>query len=205
MNRLTLIAVGFLLATAVVIALARASTARWEHDKRASAKVRADISTRRAPSAGSAFRMPREMTRRGVAALRNQSSRFPPRKLLAQLLPTDMKQATSRVRPLRRLEGVFRPLSGGTFRGGRWTKSRPPVQPVEGDMDGAAGETLPGPPPSRLPTNIESIGPAPTAGPQLLPSAVPRACRRVSAFLMRHERPQDARILHEDPDGRPTP
>lgn len=206
MATLTLIAVGFLVATALVIALARASTARWEQDKRALAAVRADISARRTSSASSAFRIPRELTTRGVAALRNQTSRFPPWKVLAQLLPTDTKRATSRVRPLRRLVGVLRPLSGGKFRGGRWTKSRSPVLPVEGDGDlgGAEGEMPLGPKPSGAATDIRSNGFARTADPKLLRSAVPRARRRALAFLHRHEEPEDARIRHGDRDGSPT-
>jgi hypothetical protein len=202
MTTLTLIAVGFLVATALLIALARTSTARWEQDKRASAAVRAGVSARRTTSsAGSAFRTPRAMARRGVAALRRQTSRFPPWKVLARLLPTAMKQVRSRVRPIRRLVGVLRsPLFGGKFRGGRWTKSRSPAQRVDGD----GGEMALGPNPSGAATGIRSNGVARTGDPKLLRSTVPRARRRALAFLHRHEEPQDARIPHEDRDESPT-
>jgi hypothetical protein len=92
MVSLTLIAVGFLAATAAVIALARGSTARWPQDKGASVAVRADVSARRTSSAGSDSRIPSAMARRRVAALRSQASRFPPVKVLAGLRPKGMKQ-----------------------------------------------------------------------------------------------------------------
>jgi hypothetical protein len=198
MVSLTLIGVGLLVATAVVIALARGSTARWERDKRAPVAVRADLSARRTSSAGSASSIPGTKTRRGIAALRSQASRFPPVKILAQLLPKGMKQGTSsRVRPIRRLVGVLRSsLFGGKLRGRRWTTSRSPALPVDGDGADVALD----PEPSRAATDSRSDGVASAARRKLLRRTVPRARRRALVFLHRHEDPEDARIRHEDSD-----
>lgn len=201
MAGLTLIVVGFFVATAVVIALARASTARWEHDKRAVAAVRDDVSARRTSSAGTAFRIPRAMTRWGVTALRTQTSRFLPRKLLARLLPTDRKRGTSRARPIRRLVGVVSSLPfRGKLRAGRWKETRPPALPVDRERGVMALD----PKPSRAATDVRTNGVARNADPKLLRPAVPGARRRALAFLHRHQQPQDVRIPHEERNETPT-
>jgi hypothetical protein len=201
MVSLTLIAVGLLVATAVVIALARGSTARWERDKRAPVAVGADVSARRTSSAGSASSISGAKTRRGIAALFSEASRFPPVKVLAQFRPKGTKQGTSRVRPIRRLVGVLRSsLFGEKLRGRRWTTSRSPALPVDGDGADLALD----PEPSRAATDSRSDGVASAARRKLLRRTVPRPRRRALVFLHRHEDPQDARIRHEDNDESPN-
>jgi hypothetical protein len=201
MVSLTLITIGFLVVTAVVIALARGSTARWERDKRAPVAVRADVSTRRTTPARSALRIPGATTRRWVAALRGLAARFPSVKVAAQLMPKVGKQGTPPVRPIRRVVGVLRsPLSGGRFRGGLWTTSRSAAPPTDGD----GADTAVGPKSSRAATGDPSNGASGTAARQLLRRTLPRARRRALVLLHRHDDPQDARVPHEDSDERPT-
>ena len=94
MVSLTLVAVGFLVATAVVMALARGSTARWERDRRA-ARERGDAPARPATSAGSA-----------LAGLRGHVSRFPAVKVLTRFLAKRRTEGTARVRPMHWLGGA---------------------------------------------------------------------------------------------------
>ncbi len=201
MVSLTLITVGFLLATAAVMALARASTARWERDKRASVAVRADGSTRRTSAAGLALGRPSVMTRAGLAALHDHISRFRPVTVLARLRPKGRQQGTTRVQPIRRLVRVLRSsLSGGKLRRGRWTTSRSPALPVDSDRV----DTAPAQEPSRAATDIRADGFAKAAGRQLLRRTVTRGRRRALAFLHRHGA-QEAPIPQKDRDGSPTP
>jgi hypothetical protein len=193
MVSLTLITVGFLVTTGLVVALARESTARWERAKRAPVAVRAAVPVRQSSPAGSALRTAGAMTRRGVAALRSQISRFPPVTALGRLLPKGPKLETPGGRPIRRLLGDLRPSRfGGSLRRGRWTKGRSPARPVDGDEA------------PRTATDARSGGAAGAAGQRRLRRTVPRAHRRALAFLLRHEGPQDARTPHESSDGSPT-
>jgi hypothetical protein len=197
----TLIAVGFLVATAGVMALARGSTARWERDKRASVAARAEGSVRRTSPAGSAFRRPGALTRRGAAALRSQASRLPPVRVVAGLLPKAAKQGSSRVRPIRRLVGDLRSwLSGGKVRGERWTKLRSAAGPVDGD----AADTALAKEPTPVATGSRGDAVARAARRKVWQRTVRRAPRRALAFLHRHEDSRDARIPHEDSDQSPT-
>ena len=201
MVSLTLIMVGFLLATAAVMALARASTARWERDKRAAVAVRADGSTRRTSAAGSASGRVSAATRAGLASVRDHISRLPPVTVLAQLLRKRRQQGTTRVQPTRRLVGVLRSsLSGQRFRRGGWTKSRAPALPFHSDGADAALA----PEPSRAAPGIRAGGAAKAARRQLLRGTVPRGRRRALAFLHRHEETQDAHTPREDRDESPT-
>ena len=202
MLELTLIAVGFLAATAVVIALARGTTARWERDKRAAAAVRADAPARRTSPAGSS-RIPGELTRRGVEALRSRASRLSPVVIRARLLPKGGEQGTSRVRPIRRLGGVRRSsLFGGKLPGGRWTTGRSPAPPVD---DVRADPALPPTAPPTA-TGARRNGVAGASGRKLLRRTLPRPGqpRHALAFLHRHADPQDARVPHEEGDESPT-
>jgi hypothetical protein len=90
---LTLMVVGFLVVSGVVLTLARRSTARWERDRRASAKKRADDPARPAPSAGSA-----------PAAVPDEGT---------HVLPGRRTQGTSRVRPVHWVDGVRRSSRSG--------------------------------------------------------------------------------------------
>jgi hypothetical protein len=126
MLTLTLIAVGFLVAVALVIALARGSTARWERVKRASVAVRADVPARPTSSAGSAVRVRSSMLRRGVAVLLGEAAR----------LPRAIWRGMGRPRPIRRLGALRSSLFGPKLRTARWRKSRSPDLPVQGDGAG---------------------------------------------------------------------
>lgn len=193
MVSLTLITVGFLVATGLVVALARESTARWERAKRAAVAVRAAVPARQSSPAGSALRTAGAMVRRRVAALRSQASRFPPVTAVGRFLPKGLKRETPGRGPIRRLLGDLRPSRfGGILRRGRWTKGSSPARPVD-------GEEAP-----RTATDGRSRGVAGAAGQGRLRRTVPRAHRRALAFLHRHEGPQDARTPHESSDGSPT-
>jgi len=200
MVSLTLTAVGFLVATAVVIALARRSTSRWEQDKRASIAVRADVSARRNSSAGPDPRMPRAIARRGVAALRSKALWLPPVKVLAQRLPKGMTQGMSRVRPIRRLVPELRPsLFGERLRRGRWRRSGSAALPVTGD----GADIAVAPRPCGTATDIPSDDVAGAARQKLLRRTVRRAPRRALALLHRSEGTRRARIPREGSDERP--
>ena len=201
MLSLTLITIGFLLATAVVMALARASTARWERDKRAAVAVRADGSARRTPADGSAPGGPLARIRAGLAALRDGVARRLPVAVLGRLVPTGVRRRTSRLRR-RMLRLLPSALSGGRLRRGRRTESRSPGPPVEGDGDGVDTTRAPGPP--RAATGVRADGVATTAGLRLLRRAVPRGRRRALAFLHRHGKGRDRHLPQDDRDGSPT-
>ena len=139
MASLTLIAVGFLVALAVVIALARGSTARWERAKRASVARRVDVPPR-AASDGSAVLPRSPVVRRGLAVLSGRASR------LARII----RQRPWGHRQIRRL-GAFSPF-GNELRTTRWRKGRPSAAESRGD--GCAADAIPEPrraPPARAP------------------------------------------------------
>ncbi len=128
MGSLTLIAVGFLLATAVVMALARSSTARWERDRRASVAVRAHEAAPRTPAARSIMGRSAAVARVGLSALRDRGSRFPPVTVVGRLLSKGKARSLARVRSIRRVTGDVRaPLGGGRVLRGRWTTGRSPA------------------------------------------------------------------------------
>lgn len=131
MGSLTLIVVGFLLATAVVMALARSSTARWERDRRASVAVRADVAAPRTPAARSIVRRSTASARAGLAALLDRASRFPPVTVVPRLLSKAGEQSLARLGSIRRVAGTARsPLRGVRVLRGRWTTSLSPASLV---------------------------------------------------------------------------
>ena len=198
---LALVVVGFLLATAVVIALARASTARWERDKRAAVAIRAGGSTRWSPPSGSGPAGLIATTRSGLAAVRGRASRFTPVAVLARVLPERARRPASAVRPIRRLVRVLRPsLDGGRSRLGRWTRSRAPAVPVDGDT----GEPALAPERTPAATDVRADGVAGAAGRRLLRRTVPRGRRRALAFLHRHEGGRAPHVPQEDRDESPS-
>ncbi len=197
MVSVTLIVVGFLLVTAVVMAVARESTARWERDRRAAVAARAEDAARRTVPTGPALRMPGAVTRT-VAALRSRVARFRPGKALGLRRPEGGEQGPARGGPIRRRVGALRSsLSGGRLRRGRSTTSRPPAARVDG---GPAG-TAPAPEPSRAATGARSDG---VDTGKLSRRAVPRARRRALAFLHRDTEPRDERVPREDRNESPT-
>lgn len=190
MGTLTLITVGFLLATAAVMALARASTARWERDKRASVAVGADAPARGRSAGASALGRRLAIPRAGLAALRHHIARVLPGTVLARVLPTGEQQ---RVRPIRRLVGALRSsLPGGELWRGWRTRSRSPARPVDGNRAAMA----PAPEPSRAATEGRAHGVVMAAGQQLFRRAVPRRRRRALAFLHRDRQARDPQVPH---------
>jgi hypothetical protein len=200
MLSLTLIAVGFVVTTAVVIALARGSTARWEEHKRSSVAVRTGGPARRASPAGAALTMPGALTRRGLAALRGRASRFPPVRVLTRVLPELREQGTSRVLPLRRLAGVVRSSPFGSRLGGAWrrkTASTPSSADDEANTS-LAGES------SATEDGVLGDGGAGAARDRVLRRPLARAPRRALALLHRHGPVKSAPVRHEGRDESPT-
>ncbi len=192
MVRLTLIAVGFVVATAGVIALARASTARWERDKRAPIAARSDASARGTPRAGHSGRLTGPETRRRVATLRSKASRFPPVALVARMLPKALHAGTSSARHIGRWLHVLRSLPpGGELRGSRPAEGGSTALPDDADRSVTADPVLPG---------------GPRAGDTTRGNGGGRARRRVLRRRMRLPRPGALAFLHRHggtPD-RPT-
>jgi hypothetical protein len=188
---LTLIVVGFVVATALAIVLARRSTARWERDKRAAVAARAAGSARRPPPSA-------------VAALRSRISRFPPVPVLTRLVGAGWDQGTRRVRrPARVLRSS---LIGLTARAGRWRSSRSASAPVDGDgadtplaedasgaADGVGGDGVGG-------NGVGGSGGGDTGvgGRRLFRRTGRRVSRRALAFLHRQGSPEDAPVPHGD-------
>jgi hypothetical protein len=200
MVSLMLIVVGFLAVTGAVMALARASTARWERDKRAPVAVRTpDVADRRTSSVGAALRLPAAVTRR-AAALRRQVYRLAPVKAVAQWLSAATTQGSSRVPAVRGLRrGLRSALSAARIRVARWAPGRSAAAPLDGEeADPAAAPT-----PARAVTGNRSDDSSRAAG-RKVPRRRPRAPRRALAFLHRHEDPHEARIPRADSDESPT-
>lgn len=187
---LTLIVVGFLVSTAVVMALARRSTARWERDRRAPVAARVELPDRRAPSTGAAPGIPGAVIRT-VAALRSRMSRVPPVPVLGRLL-AEGSRWVARARPVRRLRAVLRSLPSVARILYRWrTPTRSAAPPVEGDEGegSGAGEA------SRATPGTDVVGAAERTTDR---RSVPRARRRAPAFLHRPEPASDAGEPHEE-------
>ncbi len=111
-------AVGFIVVTAVVIALARSSTARWEREKRALRAPRGEAGNPAARPAGIAVRLPDPVVRTATAALRLGAPLGRRLEGVAGVLAS-RKQLLSRVRPSRLMLGVLR-TAGAFIRHPRW-------------------------------------------------------------------------------------
>lgn len=188
-----LIVVGFLAATAAVIALARGSTARWERDRRAPVAVRAHDPARRVPSAGTRLRG--AAARQAVDALRRHAAGLAPSRLRGRLRPTGTRPGPP-ARPIRRLVGV-RPaaLIGRVLRRARRRTSPPAVPPVVDELP------PPAPAGSRAAAGRRGSG---VPGRALLRRTTPRVRRRALALLHRHGQPGGAPVPQEESEDRPT-
>jgi hypothetical protein len=82
----TLTAAGFVLVTAMVIALARSSTARWEREKRSPVAPVPDAVPPRRPLAVPAAWIPGAVARRIAGATGGSTSRVPPRAVARRIL-----------------------------------------------------------------------------------------------------------------------
>ena len=135
---LSVTAVGFLLVTALVIWLARTSTARWEREKRAARAPRHDAGAEPAP-AGAAARLRRALEWATGAVPRITGSTSGRVRQVAGVLTTPKRLLTHvpAVRP------VLRPLTSAVRGAGirRWTRTTTgvPDLPVETGEGGGEG------------------------------------------------------------------
>jgi hypothetical protein len=104
-------AVGFLVVTALVVRLARSSTAEWEREKRVARAPQRDAAAVSPPPAGAAARLLHASVRTAAAAPRVAGALVgslrrglgvlsPPRRLLSRLSPVRRARGTSGVRDL---------------------------------------------------------------------------------------------------------
>ncbi|SNR24160.1 hypothetical protein [Blastococcus mobilis] len=202
-SSLTLTAVGFVAVTALVIALARTSTARWEREKRLARAPRRPATPPRTPLAGMAARLSGVMARRVVAVLRNPASLRAPLRGAAGALATAPKQVASHVPSAPRWWGNARSLVGERVRRATRATGRTASSPVGDDgaetPDPLAPERSPG---ARA---VRRAGMATAAGPRFF-RRIPRHPRRPAlGFLHRHHRTGNERVLHGDSEEGPTP
>jgi hypothetical protein len=199
--RVTLIVLGFLVVTGVVIALARTSTARWERDKRAAVVARPGVTAPRTTPAGSAARVAGAMVGTMAAAVHTRASRFAPVKAVAGMLPRVRQRVVLRVQPIPRVVRIlWSSLVGSGLRKARSTMPGSPAVPVDDSQE--TDEALPPDPrPSR---GARAVGGDDAAGRTMFhrPGRLPR--RRALRFLHRQERTEDPRVLHGDRDESPT-
>jgi hypothetical protein len=198
---LTLTAVGFVAGMALVIALARASTARWEREKRLARVPRRPAIDPRTPPAAFAARLSGAMVRRAVAVMRHPAALRAPLRDAADALATAPRQVASHVPSVPRWWGNARSLVGGGFRKATRRRSRT-AAPARDD-----GADAPDPlAPRRSPgaRAVRRAGMAGAAGPRFF-RRIPRPPRRRALrFLHRHHRTESQRVLHGDSDEGPA-
>src|SRR4051794_31088924 len=198
---LTLAAVGFVAGIALVIALARASTARWEREKRLARAPRRRAADPRPRLAAFAARLSRAMARRAVAAVRHPASLRAPLRDAADALATAPRQVASHASSVPRWWGNARSLVGEGLRKVTRGTSRA-TSPARDD-----GADAPDPlTPRRSPgaRAVRRARKAGTAGPRFF-RRIPRRPRRPAlGFLHRHHRIESQRVLHGDSDEGPA-
>jgi hypothetical protein len=195
---LTLTVVGFVVVTALVIALARSSTARWERTKRAARAPRREGIVPHATLIGDVVELPGKVVRAATGRL--VSLRTPVKKVAARL-EAPAKQVVSRVRPLLRPLRILRSWLPGRRRRQATTGSSP-ASPIPDD---ATGRSLPlvskrsrGPRAIRRNTRARAVGRTLFRRTPRLPT---RAARR---FLHRHAGTDDPHVLQAYNDESPT-
>jgi hypothetical protein len=194
---LTLTVVGFVAAMALVIALARTSTARWEREKRLARVPRRPAVGPRTPLAALAARLSGAMVRRAVAVLRHPASLRAPLRDAADALATAPKQVASHVPSVPRWWGNARSLVGGGFRKAARGTSRI-VSPARDDGADAPDPVTPRR--SRGARAVRRAGMARAAGPRFFRRIPRRPRRRALGFLHRHHRTKSQRVLQGDSD-----
>lgn len=199
MLTLTLIVTGFVVATALVIVLARTSTARWEKEKRPARAPRRPTVAGHAPFAATAARLPVAVAR-WVAAMRSPASRRAPLKVVAETLATAEKEVASRVGPFPRLRGRLRRARlGELLPRVRPTKSRAAASPSEdGDNDMTVRVVRRR---SRRALAVRGAATADASARRFFRRTPRRPRRGALDFLHRHDRTDDQRVLHGDGDG----
>jgi hypothetical protein len=199
---LTLIALAFVMTTALVMALARASTARWEREKRSARAPRRPAVAPRTPRTASALRFPVMIVRRAVAGLRGPASLRAPLKAVVDTVATTPKQVVSHVRPLPQLVGNVQSLIGQGLRKAGWRKSRTAAALADDD-----GTDVPVPLVRKRSPGAREIrrdAMARVPGRRFFRRIPRRPHRRTFGFLQRHDRTASPRILHRDGDDGPV-
>ena len=180
MVSLTLICVGFVVVTALVIVLARTSTARWERTGRAARAPRREVIAPGAALTGDTARPPGTVLSRVVAAAGRPRSLRAALRLLGAILVTAPKQVAERARP-------------SLLRAGR--SSAVPVD------DDATQPPVPFvPTPTRGPRAARKRHGPGAAGRGLLHRLPSRSGRRTRGFLHRPDRTADPPALRPDGD-----
>jgi len=196
---LMLIAAGFLLATIVVIALARTSTAHWEREKRAPVAPRRGVIAAVTSDAEEPAPLPRAVLRRVVAATREHDSLAAPVTAAAGILTTAGKQVASHVRPVSRVPGVLRSwLSGAAVGGAESVTDRPTTAAVPDDT--TIRPVVIDPDQSPLALVGRSDATPGTAGHGLFRRTSRRPHRRLRGLLQRHDHSEEPPVLPADSD-----
>jgi hypothetical protein len=198
---LTLTVVGFVVVTALVIVLARSSTARWEKTRRAARAPRRDVPAARTTPDADARRSARPV-RKALAALGGLGSLRELPKVAAAGLVTVPRLVASRVRPFRRSSGGLRAwLHGRVRRNGRSTTSSSPASPVDDDAAETSAPLIPKR--SRGARALRRAAGADAARRRV--GRAPRLPRRGAyRFLHRHDRIDEPHVLGADTDESPT-
>jgi hypothetical protein len=194
---LTLIALAFVVVTALVITMARRSTARWERAGRAARAPRREVIAPGAALAGDAAR-PGTVRRRIVAAMGRTTSIRAPLRGLAETLVTSPKVVASRVRRFLRPFDILR----SSLRDGALGKPRRTTRSVH---DEATDEPVPLVQNRiREPLAVRPDGVPGAAHRTLFHRSPRRPRRRAREFLHRHHRVEDPHVLRADTDESPT-
>ena len=180
MVSLTLISVGFVVVTALVIVLARTSTARWERTGRAARAPRREIIAPGAALTGDAARQPGTVLRRVVAAAGRPGSLRAALRLLGGILVTAPKQVAERARP-----SLLR-------------ADRSSAVPVDADATQPPVPFVPNP--TRRPRAARKRRGPGAAGRGLLHRFPSRSRRRRRWFLHRPDRTAESSALQSDGD-----
>ena len=186
---LTVTVVGFLMATALVIALARGSTVRWERAKRAARAPLREAAAPPAPPTRAGAQLRGAVVRTGAAVLRIAAPGGRPMRAVIGVVGRARKQVLSRVRPLPQALVAVRSVVHGVRRcSTRWTQTGAPDLPVDERVVGEGGaDAVLGPEPELTP----AAPPVPQRSERLYR-------RRALRLIHRHDRGSDPRVLHQD-------
>lgn len=186
---LTVTAVGFLVATAVVMALARSSTARWEREKRAARAPRREVVAPPMPPARTGVRLRGVPVRTAAAVRRIAASGRRPVRAVTGVLVAAGKGGLVSVRPSPRAFGTLRKVvHRARNRSTRWLRTHAPNRVVE---EGGSGMVHPEP------------GPPQTAQPvRRRAERIPR--RGARRLIHRHDRDQTPGVLQTDSERNQT-
>jgi hypothetical protein len=196
---MTLTVAGFLVATALVIALARTSTARWERASRAAVAARRDDVGARTTRAG--FPSPRAVVRRVADAIRAHASLSGPGTVAASTLGT-MAKRVAPVRALLRLFGRLRgSLSGERRRRVRRARELPITELGNDDAPADASPLVRSRRRGARAVRRRTLpGAVPRVGRRLLGRTARRPHGRLRDLLHRRGGTEEAYVLHAESD-----